>query len=82
MSIQVECPERGTQYEDWYRGSINLALDDFDDEYLEQATTATCPKLQDGRQPWYAHRWSRWGVDDLQLTDDELHDMVRGRWFE
>lgn len=42
--ITVTCPECGNVYEDWYRGSINLQLDDFDDEYIEKASTATCPK--------------------------------------
>ena len=42
--IRVRCPECETRYEDWYRPSINLALDDFDEEYLRQATTATCPE--------------------------------------
>ena len=27
----------------WYRASINLMLDDFEDDYLREATTATCP---------------------------------------
>ncbi len=44
--IQVQCPECGTKYEDWYRPSINLGLDNFDDEYMKQATTATCPKCK------------------------------------
>ncbi len=42
--VTVVCPECGTEYEDWYRGSINLQLDDFDEEYIEEATTATCPE--------------------------------------
>ena len=42
--IVVKCPNCGTRYEDWYRGSVNLNLDDdFDEEYLRQASTATCP---------------------------------------
>lgn len=41
--ITVECPSCGDRYEDWYRASINLDLDDFDDDYVRQATTATCP---------------------------------------
>lgn len=41
--IDIECPECGEVYRDWYRASINLALDDFDDEYIEEASTATCP---------------------------------------
>jgi uncharacterized Zn finger protein len=41
--IEVECPRCASVYEDWYRASINLNLDDFDDEYLREAATATCP---------------------------------------
>jgi endogenous inhibitor of DNA gyrase (YacG/DUF329 family) len=41
--ITVECPQCGTRYDDWHRASINLALDDFDAEYLRRASTATCP---------------------------------------
>ena len=43
-SIKVECPDCGHQYFDWYRPSINLSLDDFDDDYLEEASTTTCPE--------------------------------------
>lgn len=42
--IEVQCPQCGKVYEDWYRPSINLTLDDFDEEYLEEASTATCPE--------------------------------------
>lgn len=42
--IQVRCPQCGHLYEDWYRPSINLELDDFDDEYIEEASTATYPE--------------------------------------
>lgn len=42
-SITVHCPKCGIDYQDWWRPSINLALDDFDDDYIEAATTSTCP---------------------------------------
>ncbi len=42
--IEVTCPDCGHSYQDWYRPSINLSLDDFDDEYLEEATTTPCPE--------------------------------------
>ncbi len=42
-NITVTCPKCGKVYEDWYRASVNLALDDFDDDYLEQCSSATCP---------------------------------------
>ncbi len=42
--IRVECPECGKVYDDWYRGSVNLSIDpDFDDAYLRECSTATCP---------------------------------------
>jgi hypothetical protein len=41
--ITVECPDCGDRFPDWYRPSINLDIDDFDEEYLRAATTATCP---------------------------------------
>ncbi len=42
-NITIRCPKCGEVYEDWYRASVNLELDDFDDEYLEECSTATCP---------------------------------------
>lgn len=44
--IKIKCLNCKTIYEDWYRPSINLGLDDFDDEYIEKATTATCPECK------------------------------------
>jgi endogenous inhibitor of DNA gyrase (YacG/DUF329 family) len=41
--VQVGCPRCDTVYEDWTRGSINLDLDDFDEAYMREATTGTCP---------------------------------------
>lgn len=37
--VTFTCPDCEHVFEDWYRPSINLSLDDFDDEYLDQATT-------------------------------------------
>jgi hypothetical protein len=42
--IIVACPACNSLYEDWYRASINLGLDGFDEDYVRRATTATCPK--------------------------------------
>jgi hypothetical protein len=43
-TIRVACPSCGREYEDWTRGSVNLNLDDVDDdEYLPSCATATCP---------------------------------------
>lgn len=44
--IQVACPACGTVYEDWYRASLNLDLDHFEDDYIRDATTATCPECR------------------------------------
>ncbi len=41
--IEVQCPQCGAVYLDGYRPSINLTLEDFDDEYLDAASTSTCP---------------------------------------
>ena len=41
--IEIRCPKCGTDYKDWYRASINLMLDDFDEDYLRESSTATCP---------------------------------------
>ena len=42
--ITVTCPDCGHVYRDWYRASIDVALDDFDADYLERASTTTCPE--------------------------------------
>jgi hypothetical protein len=41
--IRVECPRCRRAYEDWTRRSLNLNLDDFDEAYLRECSTATCP---------------------------------------
>ncbi len=41
--VEVECPSCGTTYEGWYRASINMMIEDWTDEELREATTATCP---------------------------------------
>jgi endogenous inhibitor of DNA gyrase (YacG/DUF329 family) len=42
--IMVECPNCGKTYNDWCRRSINFSLGEtFSDEYLDEATSATCP---------------------------------------
>ena len=44
QAIEVKCPRCGKVYQDWWRPSVNLGLDSFDDDYLENASTATCPR--------------------------------------
>lgn len=42
--IQVRCPRCGTEWEDWFRPSINLGLGEkFSKRYLREATSAVCP---------------------------------------
>lgn len=41
--ITITCPGCGLFFEGWHRASINLALDNFNDQYLDEATTSTCP---------------------------------------
>ena len=41
--IRVQCPRCGTVFDDWTRGSLNLDLDDVDDDYVRACATATCP---------------------------------------
>ena len=36
--ITVQCPKCRNLYKDWYRASVNLDLDPFDDEYLDQCS--------------------------------------------
>ena len=38
--ITVKCPK---VYQDWQRASFNLDLDDFNDKYMDEATSSTCP---------------------------------------
>lgn len=42
-NVKVLCPKCDQHDEDWWRPSVNLDLDDFDDEYLEQCSSAVCP---------------------------------------
>jgi hypothetical protein len=42
-TITVCCPHCHLFYEDWWRPSINHSLDNFDEKYLDEASSATCP---------------------------------------
>ncbi len=46
QSITVCCPKCNLTYEDWWRPSINSNLDSFEDDYIEEATSATCPRCK------------------------------------
>lgn len=41
--VEVRCPQCHKIYQDWYRASVNLSLDNFDDNYLDQCSSAVCP---------------------------------------
>ncbi len=41
--IRVKCPRCARAYESWWRPSMNLRLDDFSPEYIDEMSTATCP---------------------------------------
>jgi RecJ-like exonuclease len=43
-TITLVCPTCQKQFETWYRASMNLKLDDFDEEYVREATVKTCPR--------------------------------------
>ncbi len=41
--ITITCPKCQKPFETWHRASMNLRLDDFDEEYIREATVKTCP---------------------------------------
>jgi predicted RNA-binding Zn-ribbon protein involved in translation (DUF1610 family) len=41
--VVVECPKCGSRYIDWYRPSMNLAVETFDPEYIAEASSSVCP---------------------------------------
>ena len=44
QAITVKCPGCGNVFEDWYRASVYMMMDDFDDEYLDECSSAICPQ--------------------------------------
>jgi predicted RNA-binding Zn-ribbon protein involved in translation (DUF1610 family) len=65
--IVVECPECGERYEAWFRASMNLDLEDFSEDDMREASTATCRScghvvelgsliVEDGVWRWGAER--------------------------
>lgn len=44
--VTVQCPSCQHVYTDWHRASVNLDLDDFDEEYVDECSSAVCPKCQ------------------------------------
>ncbi len=44
--IVILCPSCGQEFETWWRPSINLQLDDFDKEYLHEASVKACPHCE------------------------------------
>ena len=45
-TVNIICPTCGHTYENWYRASVNLDLDDFDEKYLDECSSAVSPKCQ------------------------------------
>ncbi|MEI8194813.1 MAG: PD-(D/E)XK nuclease family protein [Phycisphaerae bacterium] len=41
--ITVLCPSCGKPFESWFRDSLNLQMDHFDDEYIRSVNVKTCP---------------------------------------
>jgi len=44
--ITIICPNCQHIYDDWSRASLNLDLEYFDDEYIDECSSAVCPKCQ------------------------------------
>lgn len=42
--ITIVCPGCVHTYTTWWRPSLNLSLEHFTEEYIEQATTGKCPE--------------------------------------
>jgi hypothetical protein len=41
--IEIECPNCHHRFKTWYRASMNLSLDPFTDDDVEENETKTCP---------------------------------------
>jgi endogenous inhibitor of DNA gyrase (YacG/DUF329 family) len=44
QEITLQCPRCGERYRNWFRASMNLNLEHFDEEDIRDASTATCPR--------------------------------------
>ena len=44
--ISICCPACKLIYEDWWRPSINPTLESFDADYIDEASSATCPRCE------------------------------------
>jgi hypothetical protein len=63
--VEVCCPNCSSVYRDWYRPSLNLDLDDFDDDYIDAASSAVCPSC--GHKIYFD---SLVVIDNVFFTDD------------
>jgi endogenous inhibitor of DNA gyrase (YacG/DUF329 family) len=43
QDITIRCPACHREFRSWWRPSINLKMDHFDEKYMEEATVKTCP---------------------------------------
>jgi DNA-directed RNA polymerase subunit RPC12/RpoP len=74
--VTIKCPECGGIYQDWIRRSVNLSLDDFDDEYLDQCSSAVCPACK--HKVYFENLVVKDGVFYFStLPEDEEND----EWF-
>ena len=42
--VDIVCPNCDHEYKDQHRASMNLDLDDFDDDDIDEMSTTTCPE--------------------------------------
>ncbi|MBC8327647.1 MAG: hypothetical protein H8E31_02765 [Planctomycetes bacterium] len=75
--IEIRCPDCNSYYQDWFRPSVNLNLDDFDDDYLEEASTSTCPRcgFRVDHAMLVVNRSGVWCLDDGMEGEDEDADF-------
>ena len=78
--VTVKCPECHKTYDDWYRGSVNLDLDDFDEEYIDKCSSAVCPHC--GHKVYFNTLVVKKGVFQLkgegvdEESDEEMDDEI------
>ena len=65
--VTVCCPSCAIEYQAWHRPSINLDLDNFDEEYIDSVTSAVCPGC--GHKVYFDTLVVR---DDVSYLESEL----------
>jgi len=74
----VECPKCGHVYEDLFRGSVNLDLDPFGEEHLDQCSSATCPECQHKLNFDIGTNQSKKGLNGT--TRQNFINFTEGKW--